>query len=121
MSLDDLDENLTAPKRLAAMGILAAARRVEFSYLRDQLQLTDSDMSKQLKVLLDADYVTTKRTGKGATRASWFSATAAGKRALDQHAKALQQLLQPPPPPPTGFSEAAGAFPNPGGVADVRS
>lgn len=99
MSLDDLDDNLTAPKRLAAMGLLASARRVEFSYLRDQLQLSDSDLSKQLKVLVDAGYLTSKRTGKGKTRASWFSITPDGKRALASHAAALQRLLAPPPPP----------------------
>lgn len=94
MSLDDLDAKLNSPKRLAAMGILAAARKVEFGYLRDQLQLTDSDLSKQLKVLLDAGYATTKRTGKGTSRASWFSITTEGSAALDQHANALQRLLQ---------------------------
>lgn len=95
MSLSDLDENLTIPKRLAAMGILASARRVEFAYLRDQLELTDSDLSKQLRVLADAGYVTSKRTGKGKTRASWFSITPTGSRALEQHAAALRQLIAP--------------------------
>lgn len=99
MSLGDLDENLTAPKRLAAMGLLASAKRVEFSYLRDHLQLSDSDLSKQLKVLVEAGYLTSKRTGKGKTRSSWFSITDDGKRALDNHAAALQRLLQPTPPP----------------------
>ena len=100
MSLDDLDPNLTTPKRLAAMGILSAARKVEFGYLRDQLQLSDSDLSKQLKVLADAGYLTTKRTGKGKTRASWFSITTQGKQALQAHAAALQGLLAPSTPPP---------------------
>lgn len=99
MSLDDLDENLTAPKRLAAMGLLASASRVEFSYLREQLQLSDSDLSKQLKVLADAGYVTSKRTGKGKTRASWFSITREGAAALDSHATALRRLLEPAPAP----------------------
>ncbi|NNE96310.1 MAG: ArsR family transcriptional regulator [Acidimicrobiales bacterium] len=109
MSLDDLDPNLTAPKRLAALGLLSAAKKVEFGYLRDQLELTDSDLSKQLKVLLDAGYVTSKRTGKGKTRASWFAITAVGRRALNSHAAALQRLLQPPAPPApseTGSAEA---------------
>ena len=111
MSLEDLDPNLTVPKRLAAMGILSAARKVEFGYLRDQLQLSDSDLSKQLKVLADAGYLTTKRTGKGKTRASWFAITTEGKRALDAHAAALQQLLAPaaPPPVPAEPSEVAPA------------
>ena len=100
MSLEDLDPRLTAPKRLAAMGILAAARRVEFSYLRDQLGLSDSDLSRQLKVLVDAGYVTTKRTGKAHTRASWFSITTVGEKALADHEAALQQLLRPQRLPP---------------------
>ena len=99
MSLDDLDENLTTPKRLAAMALLASAKRVEFSYLRDQLQLTDSDLSEQLKVLLDAGYLTSKRTGKGTTRVSWFTITPTGRTALTRHAEALRQLLEPTPPP----------------------
>ena len=95
MSLEDLDPNLTVPKRLAAIGILSAAKKVEFSYLRDQLQLSDSDLSKQLKVLTDAGYVTSTRTGKGKTRASWFSITREGSVALSSHARALESLLQP--------------------------
>lgn len=99
MSLDDLDANLSAPKRLAAMGILSSARRVEFSYLREHLGLSDSDLSKQLKVLSTAGYVTSKRTGKGKTRSSWFSITPNGRAALDTHAAVLQRLLDPPTPP----------------------
>ena len=98
MSLTALDPHLTAPKRLAAMGILSAAKKVEFGYLRDQLGLSDSDLSKQLKVLTDAGYATSARTGKGKTRASWFSITEDGLIALNNHAQALQSLLQPPPP-----------------------
>ena len=98
MSLGDLDSHLTAPKRLAALGILSAAKKVEFGYLREQLQLSDSDLSKQLKVLTDAGYATSVRTGKGKTRASWFSITKDGSTALNAHAQALQALLQPPPP-----------------------
>lgn len=98
MSLEDLDPHLTAPKRLAALGILSAAKKVEFGYLRDQLQLSDSDLSKQLKVLTDAGYATSTRTGKGKTRASWFAITGDGSAALTRHAAALQALLQPPAP-----------------------
>lgn len=105
MSLDDLDPHLVVPKRLAAMGLLAAASKAEFSYLRDQLDLSDSDMSKQLKVLTDAGYVTSKRTGKGKTRASWFSITKDGKTALDSHAAALRDLLQPSAPSPVAAAE----------------
>ncbi len=86
------------------MGLLASASRIEFSYLRDQLGLSDSDLSKQLKVLLDAGYLTSKRTGKGKTRASWFTITPRGRQALDDHAAVLRRLLEPTPTPePTSY------------------
>jgi len=95
MTLGDLDPLLVAPKRLAAMGILAAASKAEFAYLRDSLDLSDSDLSKQLKALVDAGYASTKRTGKGKTRRSWFFITPLGTSALNRHAAALRVLLEP--------------------------
>ena len=74
-------------------------KEVEFGYLREHLQVSDSDLSKQLKVLADAGYATTRRTGKGRTRASWFAATDRGRTALQAHAAALQALVDPVPPP----------------------
>ena len=106
MSIDALDPHLTAPKRLAALAILDAVARAEFSYLRDQLGLSDSDLSKQLKVLTDAGYATSKRTGKGKTRASWFQVTPAGTAALSAHRSALQSILEPNLDP-TGSSASA--------------
>ncbi len=98
MTLGDLNPVLVSPKRLAAMGILAAVKKIEFGHLRDQLGLSDSDLSKQLKALTDAGYLTSKRTGKGRTRKSWFTITDAGRAELDAHAAALQLLVRPAVP-----------------------
>lgn len=97
MSLEDLDPVLTPPKRLAALGILDAAIRVEFGFLRDRLDLSDSDLSKQLKALTDAGYATKRRTGRGTSRRSWFAITPLGKQALRAHANALRALVDPLP------------------------
>lgn len=52
--------------------------------------------------MLDAGYATSKRTGKGETRASWFATTADGKRALDAHAWAFRERFgNEATPPPT--------------------
>lgn len=95
MSLDSLDPVLVPPKRLAALGILDAAKEVEFGYLREQLGVSDSDLSKQLKALADAGYVTSKRTGRASTRRSWFTITDVGRSALQSHADALRALIAP--------------------------
>ncbi|MFV0257642.1 MAG: transcriptional regulator [Acidimicrobiales bacterium] len=99
MSLDELDPVLTPPKRLAALGVLDVSRRVEFSFLRDHLGLSDSDLSKQLKALTDAGYAESRRTGRGRSRTTWFSVTDKGSAALATHAAALRSLVTPPAPP----------------------
>ena len=93
MSLDRIDPYLSAPKRLAALGMLANVSRVEFAFMRDHLELSDSDLSKQMKALGDAGYVKVKKTGRGADRKTWFSITSDGDRALRGHIVALNDLV----------------------------
>lgn len=100
MSLDKVDPVLTPPKRLAALGMLVNAKQVEFSFIRDHLDLTDSDLSKQMKALVEAGYATAKKSGSGGVRTTWFAATASGKRALTRHVEALNQLVLDSLPPP---------------------
>lgn len=100
MSLDALDPLLTPPKRLAALGMLANTARVDFTLIRDHLELSDSDLSKQMAVLSGADYVKVKKTGKGAERRTWYSITKAGKIALKTHIDALNALVLAQLPPP---------------------
>ena len=95
MSLDDLDPVLVPPKRLACLGAVAAGKKVEFSALRDLLGLTDSDLSKHLKVLSDSEYISSRRTGKAATRRTWLSITKTGQAALASHVEALRCLVDP--------------------------
>lgn len=95
MSVDDLDVVLVAPKRLAALGIVAAAVKVEFAFIRNELGLSDSDLSKQLKALTDAGYIKTEKVGRGLTRKTWVSVTDEGASALDVHAQALLALVRP--------------------------
>lgn len=95
MSLDELNPLLTPPKRLACLGAVSAGSKVEFSALRKLLGLSDSDLSKHLKVLIDAGYITSRRTGKAATRRTWLSITKAGTLALNAHVEGLRKLVDP--------------------------
>lgn len=92
MGLGDLDPVLTAPKRLAALGVITNAKKVEFSFLAEHFALTDSDLSKQMAALIEAQYVSAKKVGKGRTRKTWYTATATGRRALTGHVAALNAL-----------------------------
>ena len=95
VTLDGLDPVLTPPKRLACMGATSVADRVDFAFLADYLGLSDSDLSKQLRALVDAGYLTSTKTGKGATRRTWLAITDDGRRALAAHTAELQQMIAP--------------------------
>ena len=97
MTLDAVDPILTPPKRLAAMGILAGARSVEFAFIRDHLGLSDSDLSKQMRALTEAGYATSTKRGTGRHRTTWFRATAPGRKALSAHVAALNALVEAAP------------------------
>lgn len=101
MSLDLLDPLLTGPKRLAALGILANSQDTEFAFLRDVLEVSDSDLSKQMRQLTDAGYATVRKTGRGQERQTWFKITRAGRAALHGHVAALNALVHDAPSAPT--------------------
>ncbi len=100
MTLEGLDPVLTPPKRLACMGAASATDKVEFAFLTDYLGLSDSDLSKQLKALIEVGYLTSTKTGKGVTRRTWLTITDAGRKALASHTAELQQMIKPELPIP---------------------
>lgn len=105
MSLNDIDPLLTQPKRLAALGVLAKSSYTEFSFLRDTLSLKDPDLSKQMSALVDAGYATSRKTGRGKQRQTWFRITGSGRTALKLHVQALRALVENAPTAPVGAVE----------------
>ena len=53
----DLDPHLQAPARLKLATMLTAVTEVEFAFLRDRLEVSDSVLSKHLSALGEAGYV----------------------------------------------------------------
>ncbi|MBT0771958.1 transcriptional regulator [Kineosporia sp. J2-2] len=87
------DELVHAPNRLRVCAFLAATTSAEFGVLRDLLGVADSVLSKHLKVLQDAGYLTvTKPTGRGRVK-TWVQLTPEGRRAYLGHVEALRSLI----------------------------
>lgn len=88
-----LNEIIHAPHRLRICAFLDATSSAEFATLRDMLGVADSVVSKNLKVLQDAGYVTiSKPTGRGRVR-TWAALTPAGRRAYADHVAALKSVV----------------------------
>lgn len=95
MSLGALDPVLQPPKRLAIMALLNSADTVEFRFLRDHLNLRDSDLSKQMSALETAGYVSVTKTRPGRGGTTTYRITKPGRRAFAHHRAALEALIEP--------------------------
>ncbi|MEE6259827.1 transcriptional regulator [Plantactinospora sonchi] len=97
------DELIHAPARLSLVALLAPADAVEFGYLRDQLGLSDSALSKHISALGAAGYVAVHKENRGrGVRRTWLALTDAGQTAFDGHVAALDRIVARARPERTG-------------------
>lgn len=87
------DELIHPSTRLSIVALLAAADWVDFGFVRDRLDLSDSALSKQFATLEEAGYVVTERLLVNRRRRVRVRLTDAGRRAFDGHVAALQQIV----------------------------
>ncbi len=88
-----LDDVVHQRVRLGILTVLDEARRADFAYLRDELGLTDGNLSRHLRVLDQAGYVAIEKAFEGNRPRTWVSATRQGKAALAAEVGALRELL----------------------------
>ncbi len=95
------DDVIHAPNRLRICAALAAVTEAEFATLREALGVSDPVVSKHLRVLQEAGYVSlTKQAGGQGRARTWVSLTRAGRRAFAAHVAELQRLTGNAPPGP---------------------
>jgi DNA-binding MarR family transcriptional regulator len=87
------DELIHPSTRLSIVALLAAADWVDFAFVRDQLTLSDSALSKQLSTLADAGYVHIERPVSDHRRRVRARLTPAGREAFDGHVAALREIV----------------------------
>jgi DNA-binding transcriptional ArsR family regulator len=87
------DEVIHPSTRLSIVSLLAAVDWVDFAFVRDRLDLSDSALSKQFATLEDAGYVTHERRLTDGRRRVRVRLTGAGRRAFDGHVAALREIV----------------------------
>ena len=88
-----LDDVVHQRVRLGVLAITHEARRVEFGYLRTQLELTAGNLSKHLSVLEEAGLIEVEKGYEGRRGRTWITLTAAGTAALTEEIRRLKQLI----------------------------
>ena len=88
-----LDDVVHQRVRLGILTITHEARRVEFGYLRTQLELTAGNLSQHLGVLENADLIAVEKGYQGKRGRTWVTLTAAGNTALTEEIGRLKLLI----------------------------
>ncbi|WP_246157692.1 winged helix-turn-helix domain-containing protein [Catellatospora sichuanensis] len=88
-----LDETVHQRFRLGIMAVLAETAECSFTTLRDQLQLSDGNLSRHLRVLEEAGLVEIRKGYEGRKPCTWLKLTRQGAAALRQEIAALEQLV----------------------------
>jgi DNA-binding MarR family transcriptional regulator len=86
------DGVIHAPGRLQICALLSASDHVEFATLRDAIGVSDSVLSKHLKLLEEARYVRPKKAASEGRQRTWLSLTDLGRDAFAAHVAELNRL-----------------------------
>ncbi|WP_372781613.1 transcriptional regulator [Phenylobacterium sp.] len=88
-----LDPVIHAPLRLQICAMLAAAETVDFATVRELLDVSESVLSKHIKVLEEAGYVAVRKATSDHRQRTWLALSGAGRKAFAAHAAALRTLV----------------------------
>lgn len=92
------DEAIHAPNRLRICGLLRPVDSADFAVLRSTLGLSEANLSKTIRSLVQLGYVRTDKSASpargDARRTTTVSLTPDGRRAFDAHLAALRDLAE---------------------------
>ena len=92
----DLDLIIHQPMRLsimAALMVLAPRAQMDFTSLRELLRATDGNLGAHLQKLEEAGYLAVEKTYVGRKPRTFLAPTGKGRRAFEEHVKALRAIL----------------------------
>ena len=87
-----LDDLLTNGVRLSVVAALDGLDKAEFALVRDTVEISDSDLSKQVATLEAAGYVQVDKGKVGRRPRTWLSITRDGTSAYRTHLTALRDI-----------------------------
>ena len=94
MTKPAFDETIHPPTRLRICAVLAPLDEVEFAVVRDEVEVSDSVLSKQVSHLEKAGYVRVMKRTVDTRQRTWLALTSSGRRAFSAHMAELRRLAE---------------------------
>lgn len=92
--LKDINKYFESRVRLGIMSVLMVEDGVDFTFLKETLQLTDGNLASHLRALEEAKYLSIEKQFVGRRPNTRYTATNEGRGAFKSHLDALERLIQ---------------------------
>lgn len=95
--MPELNETIHQPVRLRIMATLVTlepGNELEFSYLRDLLDVTDGNLGSHLRKLEEAGYITINKLFVERKPRTFVSSSVTGRQVFQDHVAALEAILK---------------------------
>jgi DNA-binding MarR family transcriptional regulator len=93
----ELNETIHQPVRLrimAALVTLEPTDEVDFTYLRDLLEVTEGNLGAHLRKLEEAGYISVNKVFVERKPRTYLAATPEGRKVFNEHVEALESILK---------------------------
>jgi DNA-binding MarR family transcriptional regulator len=94
LSINGLHKAFESRIRIGIMSALAVNDRLEFNSLKEYLDVTDGNLASHLKGLEKEEFIGVEKSFVGRKPNTKYFITAEGKKAFDDHLKALEKIIQ---------------------------
>ena len=94
LSIHSLHKAFQNRTRLLIMSALAVNDMLDFNALKGYLDITDGNLASNLRALEKEAFIDVKKSFVGRKPNTKYYMTKAGRKAFDNHLKALEQLIK---------------------------
>jgi DNA-binding MarR family transcriptional regulator len=91
--ITNLNKNFESRIRLGVMSVLMVNEWVEFTTLKELLDLTDGNLASHIKALEKEKYIEVKKQFILNKPNTTYRVTPDGRKAFEEHLKALEELI----------------------------
>lgn len=94
ISIQNIHKAFESRIRLGIMSALAVNDRLDFNSLKEYLEVTDGNLASHIKALEKEEFIGVEKSFVGKKPNTKYFMTAEGKKAFEDHLKALEQFIR---------------------------
>ncbi|AMM50691.1 transcriptional regulator [Rufibacter sp. DG15C] len=94
ISIHGLHKAFESRIRLGIMSVLAVNDRLDFNSLKEYLDVTDGNLASHMKALEKEEFIGVEKSFVGRKPNTTYFITKEGKKAFEDHLKALEKLIK---------------------------